>query len=34
MHASEWGAEDLEAGLSEAIGRARKLFHQLHAAGG
>jgi DNA-binding PadR family transcriptional regulator len=34
MHASEWGAEDLEAGLTEAIGRARKLFHDLHAAGG
>ena len=29
MHASDWGAEDLEAGLNEAIGRARKLFHHL-----
>ena len=29
MHASDWGAEDLEAGLTEAIGRARKLFHHL-----
>jgi DNA-binding PadR family transcriptional regulator len=34
MNASAWGAGDFEAGLSEAIGQARKLFHHVYGAAG
>ena len=33
MHSFGYGAEDLDAGLSEAIGRARKLLRNVYAAG-
>ncbi|HYZ54087.1 MAG TPA: PadR family transcriptional regulator [Streptosporangiaceae bacterium] len=34
MNASAWGAGDFEAGLSEAIGQARKLFRHAYSAAG
>jgi len=34
MHGFGYGAEDFDAGLTEAIGRARKLFQNVYAAGG
>ena len=34
MNASAWGAEDFEAGLSEAIGQARKMFGRIYSAAG